>query len=78
MGAKTWMLVYAKGNHEEVLKSNPVLDQAATCEFTKKLFSSEKITLSRVGDLPFTCPAEDELVVAASLDSQLLQPRSLV
>lgn len=63
MGAKTWMLVYAKGNPEEILKSNPVLDQAATSEFVKKLFSSEKITPSRVGDLTFTCPADDELVV---------------
>lgn len=63
MGAKTWMLVYSQGNPEELLKSKPVLDQAATNEFAKKLFSPEKITPLREGDLSFTCPADDELVV---------------
>lgn len=63
MGAKTWMLVYSKGNPADILKSNPVLDQAATSEFAKKLFSSEKITPSGDGDLSFTCPAKDGLVV---------------
>jgi hypothetical protein len=63
MGAKTWMLVYSKGSPVEILRSNPVLDQAATSEFAKKLFPSEKITPSRDGDLSFTCPADDELVV---------------
>lgn len=63
MGAKTWMLVYSKGNPEEILKSSPELDRAATSEFARKLFSSEKITPLKDGDLSFTCPTDDELVV---------------
>ena len=63
MGAKTWMLVYSEGNPAEILKGNPVLDQAATIEFAKRLFSSEKLTPSGIGDLSFTCPAKDKLVV---------------
>lgn len=62
MGAKTWMLVYSKGNPAEILKSHPVLDRAATSAFVEKLFSTEKITPSRDGDLSFTCPADDEMV----------------
>jgi len=63
MGAKTWMLVYSKGNPAEILKNQPVLDQAATSAFAQQLFPSEKLTPAREGDLSFTCPADDELVV---------------
>lgn len=63
MGAKTWMLVYSKGNPLEILKANPVLDRAATREFAKRLFSPEKVTHSAERDLSYTCPAKDKLVV---------------
>jgi hypothetical protein len=62
MGAKTWMLVYSKGNSAEILKSKPVLDHAATSAFVEQLFSSEKITPSVDGDLSFTCPLDAEVV----------------
>lgn len=57
------MLVYCEGNPVEILKSNPVLDQAATREFAQQLFPSEKITFSREGDLSYTMPDDDELIV---------------
>ena len=62
MGAKTWMLIYSKGSPSEILKSNPVLDQAATTAFAQHLFSPEKLTPLRDGDLSLTCPVDDKLV----------------
>jgi hypothetical protein len=63
MGAKTWMLVYSLGNPSDILKSNPVLDQATTSAFATRLFSSERLTPSADGDLSSTCPANNEVVV---------------
>jgi uncharacterized protein DUF6928 len=63
MGAKTWMLAYVNGKAAEVLKSNPQLDREATSALAKKLFPSEKLKLLDDGDLSFTCPPDDELVV---------------
>lgn len=61
MGAKTWMLVYAKAKVSEVLKGTPELDREATAQFAKKLFPKEKIELKGDGCLSYTCPPDDEL-----------------
>ena len=63
MGAKTWMLVYSEGNPVEILKSNTVMDQAATRAFAQRLFPSEKITYAGEGNLSYTRPDDDELIV---------------
>ena len=63
MGAKTWMLVYANGNAGEILKSTPQLDRDATASLAGKLFPSEKLVPVEDGDLSFTCPPDDELVL---------------
>ncbi len=63
MGAKTWMLIYSSGNPSEILKSNPVLDRDATVAFAKKLFPSDKLEPLDDGNLSYTCPPDNELVV---------------
>jgi len=63
MGAKTWMLAYVKGKAGEILKSNPQLDREASSALARKLFPSEKLKSLDDGDLSFTCPPDDELVV---------------
>lgn len=63
MGAKTWMLIYSSGLPSEILKSNPVLDRDATVALAKKLFPSEKLELIDDGNLSYTCPPDNELVI---------------
>lgn len=65
MGAKTWMLVYSNGNVKEELKSYPKLDREATIALAKKLFPSEKLEALSDTDLTFTCPPDDELLIAS-------------
>lgn len=64
MGAKTWMLVYSKGNPKDILKSHPALDREATTALVGKLFSAERLQALDDGDLSFTCPPEDEIAAA--------------
>ncbi|AMK79074.1 MULTISPECIES: DUF6928 family protein [Methylomonas] len=63
MGAKTWMLAIVDGNASEILKSSPKLDRERSYEFAKKLFPSEKLALLGDGDLSFTCPPDNEILV---------------
>src|SRR5688572_25030349 len=63
MGAKTWMLAYVGGSARETLKSDPGLDRKATSALVKTLFPSERLEPLDDGDLSFTCPPDDELVV---------------
>ena len=63
MGAKTWMLIYSNGIPSEILKSRPVLDRDATVALAKKLFPSEKLEPLDDGNLSYTCPPDNELVV---------------
>jgi hypothetical protein len=63
MGAKTWMLVYSKGNPSEILKGNLVLDREATIALAKQLFSPEKMVALNDGDLSYTSPVDGEVVV---------------
>ncbi|MYN09963.1 DUF6928 family protein [Pseudoduganella aquatica] len=63
MGAKTWMLVYSKGNPVEILMGSPALDRDATIALAKRLFVSERLEPLGDGDLSSTCPADDVLVV---------------
>jgi hypothetical protein len=43
MGAKTWMLVYAKGDLGESLKGGPRLDRDATVRLASRLFPRDKL-----------------------------------
>ena len=63
MGAKTWMLVYAKGNVGEVLKSRPRLDRDASLDLAQSLFPKEKFEPIGDGALSYTCPPRKELYV---------------
>ena len=63
MGAKTWMLVYSEGDPKKSLKSKPKLDRDVTIAFAKKLFPAEKLKALDDGNLLFTCPPDNELVV---------------
>ena len=63
MGAKTWMLAYSDGNASGILKSRPALDRAATLALAKKLFPSDRLEAISDGDLAYTCPPDDELVI---------------
>ena len=55
------MLVYADSNARDALKARPQLDREATIELANRLFSGEKLEPVGVGDLSYTCPADDEL-----------------
>jgi hypothetical protein len=63
MGAKTRMLVYADGSVQEHLRSHPSLDRSASGIFAKRLFPKETLTPIEDGDLSFTNPPDDELLV---------------
>lgn len=61
MGAKTWMLVYARANVAEILKSGPVIDRKATQRFVSELFPKERLEPAGDGDLLFTNPPDQEI-----------------
>jgi hypothetical protein len=61
VGAKTWMLVYAKGRVPDLLRSHPQLDREATLKLATTLFPKEKLTPIGDGDLSYTCPPNNEL-----------------
>lgn len=63
MGAKTWMLVYSQGDAKKILAGAPELDRDATAAMVRQLFPSEKLQPLEDGDLSFTCPPDDEIVV---------------
>lgn len=63
MGAKTWMLVYSKGDPKEILGRAPLLNRDATISLAGKLFPKEKLQLLDDGDLSLTCPPDDEILV---------------
>jgi hypothetical protein len=63
MGAKTWMLVYSAGSAREALAPKPELDRGATLEFAAKLFPNDKLEQIEDGNLTFTCPPNNELLV---------------
>lgn len=62
MGAKTWMLVYSKGDPKEFLNAGAQLDRDATTALVKQLYPSEKLVPLDDGDLCFTCPPDKEIV----------------
>ncbi|WP_332876967.1 DUF6928 family protein [Massilia sp. S19_KUP03_FR1] len=68
MGAKTWMLVYSKGDIKKILAGVPELDRDATTAMVRQLFPSEKLQLLEDGDLSLTCPPDDEIVVGCYPD----------
>lgn len=61
MGAKTWMLVYAKADVAEALRRGPQLDRDATLRLATSLFPKDKLEAIGEGDLSYTCPPNDEL-----------------
>ena len=65
MGAKTWMLVYADDSVPEHLRANALLDRAASETLAKRLFPMETLTPLEDGDLSFTNPPDDELLVGS-------------
>lgn len=65
MGAKTCMLVYAKGSAAERLKCGPQLDRDATLQLASTLFPKEKLALIGEGDLSYTNPPGDELHIGS-------------
>src|SRR5512134_54131 len=63
MGARTWMLVYAKSNAREALIAKPALDRDATRKFAGELFPNDKLEPLEDGSLAFTDPPDDELCI---------------
>ncbi len=57
------MLVYTAGNPIEILRGNPVLDRDTPIAIAKKLFPSDKLEAMNDGNLSYTCPPDDELIV---------------
>lgn len=68
MGAKSWMLAYSKREPREVLRQGPLLDREATIAFARQLFHSEKLDALEDGDLSFTSPPDNEIVVGCYPD----------
>jgi hypothetical protein len=63
MGAKTWMLVYCAGSAVDILKSEPELDRDASLALARKLFPAEHLEPLEDGNLAFTNPINDELLI---------------
>jgi len=63
MGAKTWMLVYAESSAREALKTRSPLDGEATQRLARDLFGGENLERIGDGDLSYTCPPDDELLI---------------
>lgn len=63
MGAKTWMAVYSAGDAKKILASKPELDRDASLAFAEKLFPNESLQPLDDGDLSFTNPPDDEILV---------------
>jgi hypothetical protein len=61
VGAKTWMLVYAKAKVGVALRGNLQLDRGATLQLATSLFPKHKLEPIGDGDLSFTCPPDDEV-----------------
>jgi uncharacterized protein DUF6928 len=61
VGAKTWMLVYAKTKVEEALRNGTQLDRDATLQLATSLFPKDKLEPIGQGNLSYTCPPNDEL-----------------
>lgn len=63
MGAKTWMLVTADNDVRELLARKPALDRQMTLKVANELFPKDKLEELQDGDLSFTCPPDDEIVI---------------
>jgi len=63
MGAKTWMLVLADSNAREALAARSAMNREATLKLARALFRGEKLERIGDGDLSFTCPPDDELLI---------------
>lgn len=63
MGAKTWMLVYCKGDPVAALGGRPAIDREATADFAKRLFPSEKLLALQDGDLSNPSVPDSELLI---------------
>lgn len=72
MGAKTWMLAYAKGNVGDALRGGPQLDRDATLKLATNLFPRDKLVPIGDGDLSYTCPPDDELHIGCFPDVSIL------
>src|SRR5688500_15454420 len=57
------MLVYADGAPSSALGSQPSLDRDATLRLASSLFPRENLEEAGQGDLSYTCPPDDEIVI---------------
>lgn len=65
MGAKTWMLVYSDGDARDALRVGPRLDRDATRRLAAALFPDDELEPAGEGDLCFTSPPRDELLIGS-------------
>jgi len=66
VGAKTWMLVYADSNPAEHLRAASNLDEVKSLALAKLLLDKDQLALiSNRSNLTYTCPSDDEVVVAS-------------
>ena len=63
MGAKTWMLAISDGEPRDILKSKPQLNRPEVAELAKRLFPSEELEPLEDGNLYYTCPPDDEVLI---------------
>ena len=63
MGAKTWMLVYAKGDPRVALRRKPALDDEGSLRLAASLFPGEELTQIGRGDLSDTAPPDNEILI---------------
>ncbi len=72
MGAKTWMLVTARAGAADTLAAIPQIDRQASLDLATRLFSDETLTPLDDGDLYYTNPPDDELLVGCFPDVEVL------
>lgn len=63
MGAKTWMLATAEKSPRDALSSRPKIDRESSLHLAQKLFPGEVHTPLEDGNLYYTNPPDDELLV---------------
>jgi hypothetical protein len=63
MGAKTWMLVIADSAPRKLLAGKPALDRQKTTDVAQALFPKDQLEALPDGDLMFTCPPDNEIVI---------------
>ena len=63
MGADSWMIIQADGAAKDCLTNQPTIDRKASTLFARSIFPNEELSKASDGDLTFTSPPGDELLV---------------